>query len=113
MKILAEPGDLIIWDSRTIHWGGEPDPEKGNVVRTVIYAAYSPAKMATAEALKEKKRIFELYGATTHWPHDNIKLRTSQPMLPDGSLDPRNRSEPLDKAIRTDRLLQLAGALAY
>ena len=113
VKVLAEPGDLIIWDSRTIHWGGEPDPERGNVVRTVVYAAYSPAKLATPDALKEKKRVFDLYGATTHWPHDNIKLRTSQPLLPDGTIDARQRSEPMNKAIQTDQLLRLAGALAY
>lgn len=22
MKVLAESGDLILWDSRTVHWGG-------------------------------------------------------------------------------------------
>lgn len=113
IKVLAEPGDLIIWDSRTIHWGGEPEPGRSNVVRTVIYAAYAPARMASAEALKEKRRVFDLYGATTHWPHDNIKLRTSQAILEDGTLDPRHRSEPLDKPVRSDELLRLAGVLAY
>jgi hypothetical protein len=70
LKVLAEPGDLIVWDSRTVHWGGEPEPGRSNVIRTVIYAAYAPASMASKEALEEKKRVFNLNGATTHWPHD-------------------------------------------
>lgn len=113
VKVLAEPGDLILWDSRTIHWGGEPEPAKSDVVRTVIYAAYAPAKMASPEALTEKKKVFSLNGATTHWPHDNIKLRELHAKRPDGTLDDRHRSEPLEKAAHTEQLLRLAGVLAY
>lgn len=111
-KVLAEPGDLILWDSRTIHWGGEPT-EKSDTIRTVIYAAYAPAKLASKEALAEKRRVFDNYGATTHWPHDNIRLRETLAHFPDGVADPRNRSEPLEKPPLTDTLLKLAGAKAY
>lgn len=111
-KVLAEPGDLILWDSRTIHWGGEPTA-KSETIRTVIYAAFAPVKLATKEALAEKKRVFQQFGATTHWPHDNIKLRDTYARLPDGSADPRHRSEPLEKPIETDALLKLAGVIAY
>ena len=113
LKVLAEPGDLILWDSRTIHWGGEPEPGRSNTVRTVIYAAYAPAKLASEEAIKEKQKVFYLNGATTHWPHDNIKLRALQASLPDGTLDSRHRSTPLEEAIRSDQLLRLAGVKAY
>lgn len=112
LKVLAEPGDLIVWDSRTIHWGGEPT-NKSNTIRTVIYAAYAPAEMATEEALLEKRRVFDAYGATTHWPHDNIKLRELIARRSDGTIDPRNRSEPLEKPEHTQRLLELAGIKAY
>lgn len=111
-KVLAEPGDLILWDSRTIHWGGEPN-ERSDTIRTVIYAAYAPAKLATKEALADKERVFRVFGATTHWPHDNIKLRDMHARLPDGTIDPRNRPEPLEKPEYTDRLLRLAGVKAY
>jgi ectoine hydroxylase-related dioxygenase (phytanoyl-CoA dioxygenase family) len=112
MKVLAEPGDLILWDSRTIHRGGEPT-KKSETIRTVIYAAYAPATMATEEALSEKKRVFEAYGATTHWPHDNIKLRELVARRPDGTVDPRNRSAPLEKPELSEKLLKLAGLKAY
>ena len=111
-KVLAEPGDLILWDSRTIHWGGEPT-EKSNTIRTVIYAAYAPARLASPEAILEKQKIFNAWGATTHWPHDNIKLRDLQASYPDGTPDPRHRSEPLERPEFTDKLLKLAGIKPY
>ena len=111
VKVLAEPGNLILWDSRTAHLGGEPEPGRSDVIRTVIYAAYAPAKMASPEALLEKKKVFNLNGATTHWPHDNIKLRDLQATLPDGTLDSRHRTEPLQKANQSEQLLRLAGVL--
>jgi ectoine hydroxylase-related dioxygenase (phytanoyl-CoA dioxygenase family) len=89
-KVCAEPGDLILWDSRTIHYGAEPT-EKSNTIRTVIYAAYTPAKFATKEALETKAKIFEQNGGTTHWPHDNIKIRNNEARFEDGTLDPRDR----------------------
>ncbi|CAK7568347.1 MAG: hypothetical protein SEPTF4163_006335 [Sporothrix epigloea] len=64
-------------------------------------------------ALTEKQRVFASNGATTHWPHTNIKLRDLQARLPDGSPDPRHRSQPLAPAEQTDRLLKLAGVKAY
>lgn len=112
LKVLADPGDLIIWDSRTIHYGSEPT-EKSNTIRTVIYACYTPARMASEETLKKKKDAFERFSATTHWPHDNVVVRDLKAKFDDGSEDPRNRVEPRVKPVYTDKLLKLAGALAY
>ncbi|KAJ5653902.1 hypothetical protein N7490_000905 [Penicillium lividum] len=112
VKVVAEPGDLILWDSRTVHWGGEPTPQS-NTIRTVIYASYSPASLATEETLKRKKEAFESYCATTHWPHDNIVIRDKIIYLPDGTIDSRNRSKPLEEPEYTDQLLRLAGVKPY
>ncbi|KAK7560345.1 hypothetical protein IWX92DRAFT_318975 [Phyllosticta citricarpa] len=111
-KICAEPGDLLVWDSRTVHWGAEPEPES-DTIRTVIYASYAPAAWASEEALREKAKIWRHWGGTTHWPHDNVVFRDTRARLPDGSLDPRNRSEPREKPDISDRLLKLAGARRY
>ncbi|KAI3115044.1 transcriptional regulator family: Fungal Specific TF [Penicillium roqueforti] len=81
-KVLAEPGDLIVWDSRTVHWGGEPTVNS-NTIRTVIYASYAPFELATEESLKRKKEAFASYRATTHWPHENIVIRDGVVHLPD------------------------------
>ncbi|KAF7718506.1 Phytanoyl-CoA dioxygenase [Penicillium ucsense] len=112
LKVMAEPGDLLLWDSRTVHWGGEPTA-KSDTIRTVIYVSYSPAKWARSEELERKREAFESFQATTHWAHDNIVPREKEVYLPDGSWDPRNRSEPLEKPERSKKLLQLAGVESY
>ncbi|PYH92643.1 hypothetical protein BO71DRAFT_451253 [Aspergillus ellipticus CBS 707.79] len=112
MKVQAEPGDLILWDSRTLHWGGEPT-SKSEVIRTIIYASYSPARLASPEAIEDKKRVFGVYGATTHWAHDNIFSRPNTARLPDGSVDPRNRERPAEMPDMTDQLKKLAGLVPY
>ncbi|KAK1706730.1 hypothetical protein BDP67DRAFT_528882 [Colletotrichum lupini] len=110
-KVVAEPGDLIIWDSRLIHFGAEPT-SKSNTIRTITYVSYAPASFATKAALEAKKKAFDEWLATTHWPHDNIVPRTNQPTLPDGTVDNR-RMEPLEKPELTPELLRLAGVEAY
>lgn len=115
-KVCAEPGDLILWDSRTIHYGSDPT-EKGTRIRTAIYATYMPASLATPEQLAKKKQVFEEYTGTTHWPFEHIEPGSlkSKPLLADGSIEPKakNRSEPLEKPEHTDKLLKLAGVIPY
>jgi hypothetical protein len=111
-KVCASPGDLIIWDSRTIHWGTEPT-EKGNTIRTVIYASYAPAYLASPETLKTKSQVFQAWEATTHWAHDNIVFKKTDALLDDGTIDPKSRSEPREKPVLSDKLLRLAGVKAY
>ncbi|KAK2731705.1 phytanoyl- dioxygenase [Colletotrichum kahawae] len=110
-KVVAKPGDLIIWDSRLIHFGAEPTASS-DTIRTIAYVSYAPASFATEEVLAAKTEAFNRWLATTHWPHDNIVLRTNQPTLPDGTIDKR-RSEPLEKPELSDELLRLAGIKAY
>jgi len=111
-KIEADVGDLILWDSRTIHYGAEPSP-LSDTIRTVIYVAYTPARLATEETLKKKADIFRSWGGTSHWPHDNIRARDNKAIKEDGTLDPKDRTEPVEKPEITDRLLKLAGVKAY
>ncbi|KAI1860522.1 hypothetical protein JX265_009921 [Neoarthrinium moseri] len=60
-KVVAELGDLIIWDSRLIHYGAEPT-KKSNTIRMVVYISYAPAALASQAAFLAK-----------NWPHDDIK----------------------------------------
>jgi ectoine hydroxylase-related dioxygenase (phytanoyl-CoA dioxygenase family) len=112
VKVCAEPGDLILWDSRTVHYGSEPS-EKSSTIRTAIYAAYTPAKLASHGALETKAKIFKEFGGTTHWPHDNISVRNNEARFDDGTLDPRDRKVPLEMPDMSDKLLKLAGVLPY
>lgn len=111
-KVCAEVGDLVLWDSRTIHYGSEPT-EESNQIRTALYATYVPASLATAEQLELKKKAFQTYSSTTHWPHQYIVPRPNEVHLPDGTRDPRNRDAPLERPEYTDKLLKLAGMKPY
>ncbi|KAH7047342.1 hypothetical protein B0J12DRAFT_711380 [Macrophomina phaseolina] len=111
-KVCAEPGDLLVWDSRTVHWGAEPSA-RSREVRTVVYASYAPAAWASEQQLAEKAKIFKRWAGTTHWPHDNIVFRDGRAKLEDGSDDPRNRSEPREMPVLSDQVLKLAGARRY
>lgn len=108
IKVEAEPGDLVLWDSRTIHHVAKIGSEQ---IRSVIYVCMTPRALATPEDLALKKDIFEKYEATTHWPHCNI-WRQGKAMI-DGKLDPLERDEPLEKPVVTDQILRLAGIQPY
>ncbi|KAI0465500.1 hypothetical protein LJB42_000737 [Komagataella kurtzmanii] len=113
IKLSVNPGDLLVWDSRTIHYGGGADPGSEHI-RSAVYVSYSPAKFATTQFLELKKKVFESWSGTTHWAHDNIVLRGKDiPLLPNYEPDPENRSEPLEKPELSDKLLKLAGVRRY
>ncbi|GME81075.1 unnamed protein product [Ambrosiozyma monospora] len=109
-KVIAEPGDLILWDSRTIHYAVLAESDE---IRTIAYVSYSPASFATPDALEKKKEAFEKWLGTTHWAHDNINPRNTDPVLANGEVDPRNRKEPIQKPELNDIVLKLAGVKPY
>ncbi|KAG7928589.1 hypothetical protein KL925_000770 [Ogataea polymorpha] len=106
VKVNCEAGDLVIWDSRTCHWGKEPEETSQNI-RTVLYTCFSPVEFATQETLAKKKELFENWKGTTHWPHTDLVSAVNP------QLTTYERKEPLKKPIKTEKLLKLAGALEY
>jgi ectoine hydroxylase-related dioxygenase (phytanoyl-CoA dioxygenase family) len=111
-KVCVEPGDLIMWDSRTIHWGADPT-EKGETIRRAIYATYMPAKLASKEQLAQKKYSFENFGSTTHWPFEHLGSGRTIEVMPDGTVDPREREKPREMPEMSDQLLKLGGVKTY
>lgn len=129
IKINMEPGDFVLWDSRTMHYACLPE---GNQIRHVQYICMTPRKFATPEALELKKECFENFVGTTHWPHwyafqinvemchsatngsflSNIRPTKEKPMR-DGVVCSKDRSEPFEKPDVTDAVLRLAGVKAY
>ncbi|KAK5746237.1 hypothetical protein LTR17_000972 [Elasticomyces elasticus] len=109
VKINMEPGDFVLWDSRTMHYAKFPE---GDQIRHAQYICMTPRKFATEEALEAKKFCFENYYGTTHWPHCNVRPSTEKPMR-NGEVCPAYRTEPVEKPIVTDRVLQLAGIKEY
>lgn len=67
-KVCMEPGDLVVWDSRTPHYNVSPSPSSTQV-RLATYTCYMPVADATQEDLIRKKQAFEELKSTTHWPN--------------------------------------------
>lgn len=79
VRIQCPAGSMVLWDSRTIHQGGQPlkgRPEARE--RAIVYLCYQPrnhlpsgtkAKDKTkAKAIEKKRRVFEARRMTSHWP---------------------------------------------
>ncbi|GKZ86192.1 hypothetical protein AnigIFM56816_001244 [Aspergillus niger] len=108
-KISLDPGDMVLWDSRTMHYACLP---KGNNIRHAQYICMTPKSFATSDALDLRKRCFEEYRGTTHWPHRNIHITSMKPMRGEVAC-PKDRDEPFEKPVITDRMLRLVGVKDY
>lgn len=108
VKINMDPGDFVLWDSRTMHYACLPE---GDQIRHVQYICMTPRSAATEEALDAKRKCFETYNGTTHWPHCNI--RPADKPMRNGEVCPKYRAEPFEKPHVTEKVLQLAGVKAY
>lgn len=136
IKVCAEPGDLIVWDSRTIRkslphtfslclrgyvrihkksahsgadWNKLPDSQN---LRAVMYICYTPASFATSADREKKIDYYNKKLGTTHWPHANI-FHQEDKHLRLGKPDSYSRDSPVEKAEESDLLLKLAGVKAY
>ncbi|KAL6916439.1 hypothetical protein ACHAP8_007733 [Fusarium lateritium] len=108
-KVNMEPGDFVLWDSRTMHYAKFPE---GDQIRHVQYVCMTPRKFATEEALKAKAYCYNTFTGTTHWPHCNIRIAQEKPMR-NGEICPKYRTEPFEKPEVTDQILRLAGVKSY
>jgi len=62
-KLCAEPGDLLIWDSRTPHYNLTSTTDSP---RFAVYTCYMPVADATQEDLLRKKQAFERKSQIVH-----------------------------------------------
>ena len=74
--VTAKAGDLVLWDSRTIHCNtpsvrdptvatGHPDAD---MLRMVVYVCMVPRGRALAEVLPQREKAFAHGLGTSHWP---------------------------------------------
>ena len=112
VKVCCEPGDLILWDSRTMHYNCMP---KGNKDRVVTYVTMAPAKLLSEEDRRKRKIAFDNYLGTTHVPFDDIAIRPHVPgiRIETGLPDPEDTGIPKKPRAVNDNLLKLAGVHAY
>lgn len=75
ISIINPPGSIIIWDSRTIHWGVQSSRTRNRPnTRHCVYLSYSPRSYISpsklASTLKKRILAFEDMRMTTHRAHD-------------------------------------------
>lgn len=72
--IKCKAGDMVFWDSRTIHSGRETskDRKKANF-RNVVYVCMTPKSLASESQISKRIYAFESFRTTNHWPH-KVKL---------------------------------------
>jgi hypothetical protein len=69
-NIKCPAGSLVLWDSRTIHCGKEPDSSRAEPnYRCVVYLCYTPRSLASPTLLNKKINAWENLRTTSHWPH--------------------------------------------
>jgi len=88
VKLILEAGDLVLWDSRTIHCShpatrNDPNSAK-RLKRLTAYVCMTPASSAKnlEELAKYRVLAFQKGITTTHWPHEFYPSWISREKLP-------------------------------
>lgn len=73
VRVACPAGSLVLWDSRTIHQGGNPlKGRKTPRERAVVYLCYQPRTWLTGKArdkaVAKKRAVFEAQRLTKHGP---------------------------------------------
>jgi len=69
-SIKCRAGDMVLWDSRTIHCGQGPLKKRSlKNFRHVVYVCMTPKKMTNDRVLKKRISAFEKRRMTTHMPY--------------------------------------------
>jgi hypothetical protein len=92
-KVCAKAGDLILWDSRVVHWNEDPT---GSRTRLAAYVCYCPRRLVAEDVLSRRVQFFYARTGTNHKPFLALPGKDCSPRL----------AEPEE----TDTLLRLIGS---
>lgn len=104
VKVEAEPGDLLLWDSRTPHYNVAAS---GQQDRLAVYTCYMPVADATQQDLVRKKYAWDRKVGTTHWP--NVQFLGTNKAMRGGKPDSVQRYRPLNEPVLGERAFKLTG----
>ena len=79
--IQAKKGDLVLWDSRTIHFARTTAKHCARLRRAVVYVSMQPKRLASKRDLKAKQRAFKEKRCTTHNAASGVKLFPKLPRV--------------------------------
>lgn len=87
--IQCPAGSMVLWDSRTIHFGREAIKGRANRnrLRCIGYVCMTPRRLCTTANLKKRIAAFEDLRTTSHWPH-KPKLNPTTPRTWGKTLQP-------------------------
>jgi len=89
--VCAKAGDLLLWDSRTVHCNTLPLSEDPalllgtDLIRAVCYICMTPAAWCSQEVVSKRGGAFNLGATTSHWPHEYF-VSTTHPRQADFQL---------------------------
>lgn len=103
VNITCPAGSMVLWDSRTIHAGTEPESTRlAPNFRCIVYLCYTPRTKASQAILDKRISAWKRLKMTTHWPHKAILFpsipRTYGKPLP--NINPITRCEIKDLGYR-------------
>lgn len=104
IKVCCEPGDLILWDSQTVHYGAMPSSTNDIFA---AYVCYKPAIYVSEEARKLRADAFEKKLCTAH---DPAIMRSFRVYPPD---DHHSLQAAKTRPVLSKRDRQLAGLDIY
>ena len=88
----AKAGDLILWDSRTIHCNTPAIVEQqfenyeknqhDDIIRLVSYVCMVPFEHASSKVIETRKEGFRLKAPTSHWPTKKVGVHVQCDLQP-------------------------------
>jgi len=107
-KVTAGPGDVILWDSRCIHYGAAAEVD-ADTPRVATYVCYKPMDDVPEDLKKLKLECLERYDNTGHDCADFKPTGTRAR----GKLTDDERTAPSKPPVLSHRAKQLVGLEAY
>lgn len=121
VKVEADPGDLILWDSRTIHYGANAQGSRPRVAACESFGiddvmrahmsdvCYKPAADIHPDMKAAKLHAMEHHISTSH---DPLLFRMTGSQI-EKKIAEDERPGPIVKPVLTHRMKRLAGLVDY
>lgn len=77
VKVCAEPGDFLLWDSRTFHCNAVP--ERQDALRVCTYICQLPKTRLSSVIRAKRQQAFEEKRTSTHHPAEGFRLFPTLP----------------------------------
>jgi hypothetical protein len=88
IKVCAQAGDMVLWDSRVIHCNAPPTtahplPKDGSILpprRLVAYVCMTPMSRLTPDLIGKRQEAFRHGHTSSHWPEEIMISGTLPPI---------------------------------